>query len=229
MIRKQKLDRIRLIISAAVGLSVFIISCFAVWRMSPDTLMNNHYIEASTRSLIRDLNMRIAERMENGGTLPQSPRELTALAPHSERAGLKAVRHGVPVDYWGCPLFYSVHGTSYTLKSYGRDGKPGGSGFDRDLDASNTTQSLDFTNPATWANPPMPSLRQFLFELPSGGMVLSCVLSGYIAFLATLALVRPEKLAKSHVKGLALSIALTVLATVFFAAIIMQLHIPTGH
>lgn len=47
------------------------------------------------------------------------------------------LKRGVPTDPWGRPYVYSSPGTvnpgSYDLTSYGRDGRPGGSGEDRDL------------------------------------------------------------------------------------------------
>ena len=42
----------------------------------------------------------------------------------------------VPPDPWGHPYVYTVPGESgapYSLKSYGKDGKPGGSGDDEDI------------------------------------------------------------------------------------------------
>ena len=47
------------------------------------------------------------------------------------------LKRGVPLDPWGRPYAYSSPGTanpgSYDLTSYGRDGRPGGSGEDRDI------------------------------------------------------------------------------------------------
>ena len=47
------------------------------------------------------------------------------------------LKKAVPVDPWGQPYHYESPGTvntgSYDLVSYGRDGKPGGSGEDADL------------------------------------------------------------------------------------------------
>lgn len=40
-----------------------------------------------------------------------------------------------PVDAWGNPYVYESTGSSFTLKSLGRDGKPGGEGIDADLDS----------------------------------------------------------------------------------------------
>lgn len=44
----------------------------------------------------------------------------------------------LPVDPWGHPYVYQSDGNSYTLKSYGADGKPGGTGKDADIDGSSS-------------------------------------------------------------------------------------------
>jgi len=44
----------------------------------------------------------------------------------------------VPNDPWGSPYFYQSDGNSYVLKSYGADGKSGGSGKDEDIDGSSS-------------------------------------------------------------------------------------------
>lgn len=40
-----------------------------------------------------------------------------------------------PVDAWGNPYVYATDGNNFSLKSLGKDGKPGGEGLDADLDA----------------------------------------------------------------------------------------------
>ncbi len=42
----------------------------------------------------------------------------------------------VPLDPWGHPYVYESDGNSYTLKSYGADGQPGGTGKNADIDGS---------------------------------------------------------------------------------------------
>jgi len=39
-----------------------------------------------------------------------------------------------PKDPWGNPYSYTVTGTGFELKSFGKDGKPGGEGLDADID-----------------------------------------------------------------------------------------------
>ncbi|HEA47406.1 MAG TPA: hypothetical protein ENH97_03240 [bacterium] len=40
---------------------------------------------------------------------------------------------GIPTDRWGNELQYTSDGKSFTIISYGADGKPGGTGFDKDI------------------------------------------------------------------------------------------------
>jgi general secretion pathway protein G len=53
------------------------------------------------------------------------------------------LKKGVPLDPWGNPYHYEspgpVNPQSYDLVCYGRDGKPGGEGEDRDLTSWETT------------------------------------------------------------------------------------------
>jgi type II secretion system protein G len=39
----------------------------------------------------------------------------------------------LPLDAWGHPFVYESDGNTFTLVSYGRDGKPGGEGTDADI------------------------------------------------------------------------------------------------
>jgi general secretion pathway protein G len=48
----------------------------------------------------------------------------------------------VPPDPWGNPYNYSAEGSSYTIVSYGADGRPGGSEYDADISSDN----LEATN-----------------------------------------------------------------------------------
>jgi general secretion pathway protein G len=46
------------------------------------------------------------------------------------------LKKGVPADPWGRPYVYNVpstHGVDFDLFSYGRDGRPGGTGEDADV------------------------------------------------------------------------------------------------
>ena len=58
---------------------------------------------------------------------PTSEEGLAAVQPYMKKA--------VPNDPWGRPYVYQIPGdrAEYTVLSYGRDGKPGGTGEDADI------------------------------------------------------------------------------------------------
>jgi len=66
--------------------------------------------------------VRIGMYLEKDGKLPDSLASLPIREHYANRTS----------DGWGRPLIYQVDGDSFTLTSYGRDGKPGGEGDDAD-------------------------------------------------------------------------------------------------
>ena len=80
----------------------------------------------------------------DNGYYPTTDQGLPALvsAPTSGRQPANYEQGGyierVPNDPWGSPYFYQSDGNSYVLKSYGADGKAGGSGKDEDIDGSSS-------------------------------------------------------------------------------------------
>ncbi len=73
------------------------------------------------------------------GRYPTSEEGLQVLvvAPSGEtRWAGPYLKKGVPADPWGHPYVYEqpgTHGSDFDLFSYGRDGRPGGSGEDADI------------------------------------------------------------------------------------------------
>lgn len=67
--------------------------------------------------------------------VPPFPRSAVPPSPRNWRGPY--LKKGIPPDPWGNPYHYLSPGTanpaSYDLLSYGRDGKPGGTGDDADL------------------------------------------------------------------------------------------------
>ncbi|PCD03699.1 type II secretion system protein GspG [Sphingomonas spermidinifaciens] len=78
-------------------------------------------------------------RLDNGG-YPTTAQGLKALAEKPTTPPLPSNWSGegylgeVPLDPWGNPYAYTSEGSGFTLKSLGKDGKPGGEGLDADLD-----------------------------------------------------------------------------------------------
>lgn len=78
-------------------------------------------------------------RLDNGG-YPTTEQGLKALAERPSAAPVPAnypsepYLQDTPQDPWGNPYVYASTGSSFELKSLGRDGKPGGEGVDADID-----------------------------------------------------------------------------------------------
>lgn len=226
--KKKKRFIKRVAVASVLGAIVLIISLLEVWMASRDYLMNNDMLDIWTVSSIRTTAEIIERDFAQNGILPK---DLSAIAqelkdetfPNSR--SYKITRNNQIIDGWGRPLLYNVDETTYTLRSLGRDGKPGGTGFDFDYDQSNwDTVNREYS--MYDSNPPKPTLKQFLFELPSKGMLWSCILSGLLAFIMAFLLIRP---AESSFKIPFFEIFITLVASLFFAMMIVQLHIPTGH
>ncbi|WP_325284646.1 type II secretion system major pseudopilin GspG [Sphingomonas sp.] len=78
-------------------------------------------------------------RLDNGD-YPTTAQGLKALAerpttpPVPANWSSEGYLGDVPMDPWGNPYSYNAQGGSFTLKSLGKDGQPGGEGLDADLD-----------------------------------------------------------------------------------------------
>ena len=110
----------------------------------------------------------------------------------------------------------STNTTTLVVTSYGRDGKPGGIGLDYDL----TTENPD-------PKEARPTFQQFLHEMPTKGMILSCFVCGGFAGLLSFLIVKIPGLSRYEMIKLAFKLVVMVLAAVFMASVIAGLHIPT--
>ncbi len=54
--------------------------------------------------------------------------------------GPEAYLKSIPKDPWGVPFVYESDGAKFTLKSYGKDKKPGGSGYAKDISSEDDDQ-----------------------------------------------------------------------------------------
>lgn len=72
------------------------------------------------------------------GKYPTSQEGLAVLVtnPGIENWDGPYLKKSLPKDPWGKPFMYQVpgtHGAEYDLSSYGKDGRPGGTGEDKDI------------------------------------------------------------------------------------------------
>lgn len=93
---------------------------------------------SKTQSGLRVLGDALERYHLDVGSFPSTQGGLAALA--SAPAGTPKwhgpyVRQQIPTDEWGRPFIYElVSKAKYRLISYGADGKPGGAGYDEDLE-----------------------------------------------------------------------------------------------
>jgi general secretion pathway protein G len=168
---RQLASVFRLFIASLVGLTVCCIAIGVVWRSGFPAALRARQIATSAQ--IVHIDEAVQAFRQATGSLPKSLADLGDIGLDPD---------DVRFDVWGHPIIYSEDNGSYIVRSLGRDGKPGGQGLDSDLSASTP-------------HPPeaYPTLYQFLFELPTGGMIAACVFCGSLAIVLTLYLVRAAR------------------------------------
>ena len=67
------------------------------------------------------------------GKFPQTLEGLVKQDANCTNWGPEAYLKKDPKDQWNHDYVYEINGSEYNLKSYGKDGKEGGSGFDADI------------------------------------------------------------------------------------------------
>lgn len=94
----------------------------------------------TTRSNITSINAALKMYRLDNGSYPTSEQGLKALvekpttAPVPGNWAQGGYLSAPPLDAWQKPYEYQSDGMSFTIRSLGRDGKPGGEGVDADID-----------------------------------------------------------------------------------------------
>jgi general secretion pathway protein G len=133
------------------------------------------------------------------------PSSLTELDEAKDRC--RTDDAGRIVDGWRHPFQYRAEDDTFTLLSYGRDGQPGGEGDDADLEPGRRIEP--------------PTIRQFTFEMSTGGIQASCILAGVCAGLVCLLPSRSRG-------GYARQVAVSSAGALFVAFILSLIH-SSGH
>lgn len=93
--------------------------------------------QAAARAQIELFEQALDQFRLDVGRYPTTQEGLAALAVNSgiEKWDGPYLKKGVPDDPWGRPYIYTCPGEhgEYDIVSYGRDGKPGGEGEDKDV------------------------------------------------------------------------------------------------
>jgi len=158
----------------------------------------------------------IAAYQKKYHTTPASIDQLKAMTnevPDSEYLPFEGLKDG-----WRNPYIITNYGSNLVVISYGRDGKPGGTGVDCDLTSVNPhpLESVP-TFSQFWANPEM------------GGMIKSSIICGVLAGILSLFTIRIPALNRRTLLVLALKLFLTLIGTLYITSIITAVHVPSGH
>ena len=200
---------VRFAIAACLGLIIFAVSINAgVGGLKYRLSIKQVITEKRLKTAANEINV----YRKRQGRLPASLKNVTALLKEES-----TIREGKLFDAWNKPIVYQRRGASFTLISYGRDGKPGGVGLDCDL-------SSDNLKPQNAAIP----FSQVASNPAAGGLIRVSLFSAAITFLLAFSLIKPKKLSFADVGCLVLQIAPLMLLAFVFAAII-ALAGTSGH
>jgi hypothetical protein len=206
----MKLFFTRLALASVMALLVTL-ACLNVSRDGAGVYIG--YAQMMTERRLESTEKAIQLYRQKNGSLPQSIREVEVFA-----GDLPALDNIYPVDAWRRPFIYSSKDDSFTLTSFGRDGKRGGFGLDQDLTRS----------PLRKAERPLP-YSQVLFDPLARGMLLMSLISGAMTFLLTFAMTKPRDMVKDGAISLGLRLLVTLIAAVLAGTFITMLHVPSGH
>ena len=156
------LKRIRvanLILASAYGAVLFILVYASAWQML-STNIHNRPRQFDTWYALTNTMHAVEKFQKDHGKLPA---DLTVpeIAEHAWRPDTDA-KLG-PLDGWGNPLKYEVHGDKFTICSLGRDGRPGGVGLDADSCGPRENNSPKDPNASLFLEDPQrPTFWQFV-------------------------------------------------------------------
>ena len=203
---------LRLAIALCVGVIVVCISLYVAWQNAieaPAARFQQYY----TQRELKSLGAAISDYEKRFGGPPHSINDLG-----STNEGSYILNARLDGDGWHRPFIFSLSGTDAVAISYGLDGKPGGFGLDCDLTSTN------------WApRESRPTFQQFLYDMPTGGMIKTSIACGVLTFLLALFTIKVPPLTRPAISSFALRIILTTIAAAFVATIITGLHVPSGH
>ena len=192
---------LRLLIASTIGLVVSAIAIVVAWQNEHSVLIAKRQLR--TRWALGSAGEAIRAHQRTTGSLPRSLDQVRDVS-------------GLPlVDGWDRPFLYSTDGGGFLLSSYGRDGKPGGIGLDCDLSTRDP-----------WLKESHATLAQFLFELPSEGIIWACAASGILVFFVCLVTTR-EGLAGRSALDTILTLVVTAATALGASVFIRLLHFST--
>jgi len=203
----------RVLLSLLAGTCVFGTAYVAAWRNVRDVTALT-WRRSQTRAIFKELQDAVEQQRSATGVLPAA---LDNLAEVKERR-FDTDNNGRVVDAWGHAFVYSQTDDGYEIWSYGRDGRAGGVGLDADVCAD----GRGYDNS-------LPTLRQFALERNTRGILGACLASGLLAAVTYLLLSRKQRDEQGAVGNVLANMLGTLLFSVLVAAVLVVLHIPSGH
>lgn len=197
-----------LAIGAVVGAAIAFTSYYCAYlnlRAEFDRFKNN-----DLRSDFLAIGQALEDTKE---ALGRYPARLEDLDP-ARLSTLRGATPGGPLDPWGNPYVYRSDGASYSLRSLGHDGRAGGIGIDADRDSLPTSSV------------PVPTFRQFTFDLPSQGVRFPC---GILGFIVLVICVQERMGAPENIRVALIALPIVFVMTVGMASVMSVVHIPSGH
>ncbi len=170
------------------------------------------YDQYVTQRAFAFLSEAIATYEEQNGRFPESLDDL------DDRAPVEDWRRSIKYDGWERPIEYVVEGGSYTLRSLGRDGEPGGVGLDCDL------IHLDPTPPES-----TPTRGQILSDPGIGWIIQVGLAAGLVACVLTLLLVKPKHLASKRLRSFTVCMLITLFGATFIGIMMASIGLSTSH
>jgi Type II secretion system (T2SS), protein G len=199
---------VRLLLSFATALVVFVTAYFCAWR----TFYMFHGLDQQlTRQSLIKLRDDIEKYKETHGKLPERLEDLDVV----KKGFIRQNDAGQAVDGWRHPFAYEVDDGEYRLFSYGRDGEPGGEGLDADLYPGRHTGHITLWQYATYPG--------------TFSIFVMCALAGLIAFPICLLQGREVAGEKSSLLRILWRNGLTALFAVVVAVMIGVPFLQSGH
>jgi hypothetical protein len=209
--RTKELYIVRRISLGAVVWSIITgISLYTGWQNACDS-STARLEQYQTQRHMKEIAAGVTEYRQAFGADPKSADDLAKMTNHAFTADRM-------FDGWGRPLLFTVDRSNLVATSYGRDGKPGGTGLDCDLTSANWTPKEA-----------RPSFKQFLYSMPTGGMVTSAVVSGACGFLIAVFVIKSDDFEGDHFLSFIGKLAAILICATFIAVVITALHVPSGH
>lgn len=199
----------RIALGAVVWLIITGISLYVAWQNACEAPAAK-IGQFQTQQRLKEIAAAVSEYRQTYGADPTSADDLAKMTNHSFEGNV--------LDGWRRPLLFAVDHSNLVATSYGRDGRPGGVGLDCDLSSTNWTPKEA-----------KPTFKQFLNEMPTGGMIASSVVSGAFGFLIAVFVIKSDDFEGDNFLFLIGKLTAILICATFIAVVITALHLPSGH